>query len=354
MKHEIHSLTGLRGIAAFYVMIFHFMNGFFIKNYQTFPTALNLFFKNTISHGYLSVDIFFMLSSFVLCLRYQNEFKNKMEINSYQNFMKRRFKRIYPVYFICIIFTMLVFKNFSIYNFIFESLLLNAYTDINLYNYNIATWSLSIEWTIYLIFPFILFVLQKFSKIFLITLLIVSFWILYHIQFLSVSIFNFRLMAISKIEPTYNLNIHFGFLALLRALISYFLGYLIFKYHKFFNHKIIFILSIILIIPVVFYNVNDVFIIILFMFFFAGLLKENFISKFLQSPPLIYLGKISYSLYLFHVVIISIVRQYSLNSNFKVDTLSFFTVPVILSLLFAVLSYELFEKRLTKILFQVK
>lgn len=125
MKHEISSLTGLRGVAAFYVMIFHYMNSFFITHYEMDSTISNLILKNIVAHGYLAVDLFFMLSAFVLTLRYKDIFKEKVSFNSYWNFMKKRFRRLYPVYLICILFTMILFRNIPIlycWKFLFSKL----------------------------------------------------------------------------------------------------------------------------------------------------------------------------------------------------------------------------------------
>ena len=48
---EIKALTGLRGVAAIYVMIFHYYSGLPLSNPGT----------TLISHGYLAVDLFFVL-----------------------------------------------------------------------------------------------------------------------------------------------------------------------------------------------------------------------------------------------------------------------------------------------------
>lgn len=349
MKHEISSLTGLRGVAAFYVMIFHYMNSFFITHYEIDPTISNLILKNIVAHGYLAVDLFFMLSAFVLTLRYKDAFKEKVAFNSYWNFMKKRFRRLYPVYFLCVLCTMLLFKNYSIFIFL-ELFFLNAFSDVNLYNFNIATWSLSIEWTVYLFFPFLLLIFQKFSKVHHILLFIFSIFLLYYIQTIQISIFSVRTFSIDEIRSNNNLNIHFGFPALLRGFLAYYLGYLIFKYHKYLNKKILFFFSIVVLFATMIFNYNDIFILISFMLFFAGILKENVISKFLQISPVKYLGEISYSLYLFHIVIFNLMQKYDWGL-IKINTLPFFLITIVLSLIFAVFSYEIFEKRLAKILF---
>ena len=62
-------------------------------------------FKN----GYLGVDIFFVISGFVITKNLYEEFKEKKEIN-FLNFYKKRFKRIFPVLFFILIIVFLFYK----------------------------------------------------------------------------------------------------------------------------------------------------------------------------------------------------------------------------------------------------
>ncbi len=53
---EISSLTGLRGAAATYVLVYH------AHEYATIPAPLN----TILHHGYIAVDIFFILGAIQL------------------------------------------------------------------------------------------------------------------------------------------------------------------------------------------------------------------------------------------------------------------------------------------------
>jgi|GEM_PF-3950304 len=64
-QYEIKSLTGLRGIAAVYVMPFHFK----------FSNFTSEFIKQFFDHGYLAVDIFFVLGGFIMVLTYKSLFQ---------------------------------------------------------------------------------------------------------------------------------------------------------------------------------------------------------------------------------------------------------------------------------------
>lgn len=83
---EIRSLTGLRGVAACLVMVFHLSHG----------TIENDFIRTFVSHGYLAVDMFLILSGFVLALTYYPRLQR--DDFSYLDFLCHRLIRIWPVY----------------------------------------------------------------------------------------------------------------------------------------------------------------------------------------------------------------------------------------------------------------
>src|SRR3979490_2903480 len=76
---EIRSLTGLRGIAALWVVALHleFTRAPFINN------------------GYLGVDLFFVLSGYVMALNYGWP---RMRLGDYCRFLRKRLARTYPLY----------------------------------------------------------------------------------------------------------------------------------------------------------------------------------------------------------------------------------------------------------------
>ena len=57
---EVRALTGLRGVAALYVVLHHFFSPYSSTN---LPQSL-------LAHGYLAVDLFFTLSGFVMALNF--------------------------------------------------------------------------------------------------------------------------------------------------------------------------------------------------------------------------------------------------------------------------------------------
>lgn len=83
-------LDGLRGIAAFVVIWYHFGEGF-----ATSPV------DQMINHGYLAVDFFFVLSGFVLGYAYDNRWKNGSMTAG--RFMLRRVIRLHPMVILSVI-----------------------------------------------------------------------------------------------------------------------------------------------------------------------------------------------------------------------------------------------------------
>jgi peptidoglycan/LPS O-acetylase OafA/YrhL len=149
---EIRALTGLRGLAALHVMIFHY--------YIPIP------FSNPVStflaHGYLQVDLFFVLSGFVMALTYSRMFEPGWTSSAFTKFMGRRFARIYPLYFVTTVCAFLLISAGLLEESgphiatLKSSLMLNL-AMIQSWGFaeslNVPAWSISAELAAYLVFP---------------------------------------------------------------------------------------------------------------------------------------------------------------------------------------------------------
>jgi len=93
---EINALTGLRGVAALCVVLYHWKDG----AERLFMRGPRLTFE---AHGYLSVDLFFVLSGFVMALNYDGMFARRITRVNYTKFLGKRFARIYPMYLFCLV-----------------------------------------------------------------------------------------------------------------------------------------------------------------------------------------------------------------------------------------------------------
>jgi peptidoglycan/LPS O-acetylase OafA/YrhL len=175
MNTQIGGLTSLRGIAALIVVVFHFA-------YYTLPStgvvlsAYSNFFRN----GYLAVDLFFMLSGFIMAYVYVDQFSNGVSKSNYREYLRSRFARIYPLHLftlatlVCLEIVKIFLPNFHAFTgtFTFRSLFANIFLlqvfDLNspplLWGktyWNEPAWSISVEFVIYFLFPFVLFSLLK-------------------------------------------------------------------------------------------------------------------------------------------------------------------------------------------------
>ncbi|HCT7002350.1 acyltransferase family protein [Morganella morganii] len=154
-------INGLRAIAVLSVLIFHFN-----------PSYL--------PGGFVGVDVFFVISGFLMTSIIFRGIGN----NSFStwNFLKARAKRIVPalttVIIICLLFGYLCFDVISykilgqhsagsltfISNYIYQYE--SGYFDESSRNKVLLhTWSLSVEWQFYIIYPIILSILSKFISI---------------------------------------------------------------------------------------------------------------------------------------------------------------------------------------------
>ncbi len=151
MRKEIKGLTGIRGLAASYVALYHF-------HFADSLTAEA--WSPLVNHGYIAVDLFFVLSGFVMALTYGERFVAGYDMASHRNFMWRRFARIYPVYLLISLFVVaisLIGVSTQTPPSVFEALcnLLLVQTWGLSRSMVGPAWSISVEWAVYFAFPMI-------------------------------------------------------------------------------------------------------------------------------------------------------------------------------------------------------
>ncbi len=155
LREDIKPLTGIRGVAAFMIVLYHLhFNPSFADDYFPF-----------IHKAYLSVDLFFVLSGFVLALRYRAWFATGITTASVGAFMVQRIGRIYPPYILAtaIYFTKWLVNlrgerviDFHSYDIVANVLLIQAW-GIGAKTICGPSWSVSVELFAYLLFPVLIF-----------------------------------------------------------------------------------------------------------------------------------------------------------------------------------------------------
>ena len=159
-KEEIDALTGVRGVAAVIVIAYH-----------TYPAAdFPLGISHLVARGYLAVDVFFVLSGFVMALTYGRMFRDRVTLPSFCTFLMRRVARLYPLYIVFlglrIAYSLAVYGSLQVPGGWFAMNLPLPVKDIiaNIFmiqSWGVAkavttpTWSISTEWGAYFVFPFI-------------------------------------------------------------------------------------------------------------------------------------------------------------------------------------------------------
>ncbi len=331
MKKQIPSLNGLRALSILLVLIAHVQ----IMNFHL-PNGPG---------GQIGVNIFFIISGFLITYLLLKE-ENATHNISLKDFYIRRSLRIFPVFYF-MLFVYFILQLFGILHIGLSSWLSSlTYTKFFFAKKQDDWetghfWSLSVEENFYLIWPFVFAYLKKYRAFFAFAIfLIVPFVRLYT----DVSVMHLftradALMAGCILALYYNRVIKFvltkplivlltPFATLMFCLLSkkIFLGY----HTNFMNHFILAFLGSFGTLT----NLSMVVIIVISINF-----TDNLYFKFLNSRLLNYIGKLSYSLYLWQALF------FSRHMGF----LAHFPVNMLFIALIALLSYNLIEKPFLKL-----
>lgn len=176
LKHQIDALTGIRFFAAFAVLIFHSGAGFLVR--MNFP----LFITTLIQKGYMGVSLFFVLSGFILTFNYSDRIE---DWKNWYSFGIARFARIYPVYLLSLMIAYpIVHNQLSVMQILKVLFMVQSYgrpSSSEGYLWVMQAWTISVEFFFYLIFPFLLNLVNRMSKHFLppaiaLTGFVIVFW----------------------------------------------------------------------------------------------------------------------------------------------------------------------------------
>jgi peptidoglycan/LPS O-acetylase OafA/YrhL len=340
-------VDGLRAVAIFLVLIFHASS-------------------NLLRGGYVGVDVFFVISGYLITRIILNGIAN----NSFSvlKFYQRRILRIFPALILIIIVVNLLgllvllpdelanLGKHSIAASLFSSNFLLYqevdYFDVTPYAKPLRhMWSLGVEEQFYIIFPMLLVGLSKFRRLsfpFVIFLLIFSFtlnvWLVENLKYSAAYYMPFSRfweLMIGAILAFY--EIKKGALHAVKYLKVHF------PFHLgpvFYN--IVSILGILLIIiPAYFLSEESPFpgYLALAPTFGAALIIYSGIDgqgfRLLRGKFIVSIGKISYPLYLWHWILLSLLFFYSDGAPGRLSRV----IIIVLSFLFAILTYQFIEKK---------
>lgn len=333
-QESIDTLTSLRGIAALWVFMAHI---FFNYPFFLFTRKIGTdYSKIIIQNGFFGVDLFFILSGFIICYVYYDRiFEKGSACKNIVRFYLLRLARIYPVHLFMLLL-MFLYNHQRIFSYN-EQFLQSALLNLSLTNswsqksnvltWNIISWSLSVEWFLYLSFPLILFMLKRIDKIWKIILAMILLYIGHYFIILMSNPNGVGIHILLDIYPNPRLKppiVLYG--NLLRGIFCFLIGCLIFKiytsgiFYKLRWTAIFYCLLATLICLIVY---NRTFNMIHVIFFYALLtcliysmiFLKGITKKILCSSVFIYLGKISFSFYMVHPLYISFLGN-SLETHF--------------------------------------
>ena len=327
-------IDGLRAISVLIVIFYH--------------SNISYFDKKFLSGGYVGVDIFFVISGYLISSIILKELKETNKF-SFVNFYKRRARRILPALFFVMLISFPFAYYFTLPNFFVDyskSIISSVIFVSNIYFWSqgsgydllqyvefqpfLHTWSLSVEEQFYFLQPIILLLTFKYLRRFLpivilfglFSSLILSNWMSYNHASFNFYVLPTRgwellagtFLAFYEIKIGRNNN---KFLNLVLPLVGLIL-ILFFAFsadHETFHPS--------------FYTVIPVIGACLIIWFST---EENFITKILSSNLFVGIGLISYSLYLWHYPILIFFKE--------INVLILFLLTFVLS----ILTYKFIEK----------
>ncbi|MFY9309396.1 MAG: acyltransferase [Bacteroidia bacterium] len=336
-KNYLPELDGLRFLAFLFVFIGHF------HAFSDIP-FLSILYK----YGYIGVDLFFALSAYLFTKLLSTEYRSTGKINL-KKFYIRRVLRIWPLYFTFILLSIgILFWAGAV----FTPKLLKLIGTYLTFSYNIFLpffgrhiplphaghlWTVCYEEQFYLLIPFLIPLLIRMSTRQRIILFISSFVLLNCI----------RWWFIEKQMPF--LFIYFlpvtHFEAILLGIVVGFMKRGTFKMAIY--PIILAILSIYLFIALTFLpDIQTVSYLLFISYSLAGLfaavllyaiLNSGYLKKIFSYQPLVFLGKRSYGLYVYHTFATSVISGYSDNLYLS------FIIAMSFTIVLSVVSYKFLE-----------
>ena len=302
----LSSLTALRGVAALLVAIFHFE----MAAARFVPAAQSMFFEKC----YLMVDLFFIMSGFIMLHVYSKDFNSKIQGETLRKFFVARFARVYPLHLFSLLLLMVIVRWLTDWgnppilleqpsDILPNVLLLHSFGFTKIYSWNIPSWSISAEFAAYLLFPFLALFLnrKRLIAVLLLTVLVV-------VAYYSIMYVLPRKNPINPAIPVpHNLNTTFDY-GYIRGIAGFVTGMLVYLVYGLQSFKRAFsgdIISILLMLGVglsLHYALNDGVTVLLFaMLVLSVAANTGKVATFFNTRVMQFLGDISYSIYLMQI-----------------------------------------------------
>lgn len=172
---QVHALTGVRIVAAMWVVLFH-VRGNIASEFPWLGEVIG----PVLAHGELGVDLFFALSGYVLALNYGERMGLRLDRNATVKFWWARLARVWPAYVFMLVFAAVWHglllarqsddpvdvRDYSVGSFLRQLTLVVQWTEpgFERLTWNGAAWSVSAEAFAYLLFPVMVLLVFRLNR----------------------------------------------------------------------------------------------------------------------------------------------------------------------------------------------
>src|ERR1700682_1554172 len=222
----LSNLTPLRGIAALWIVVFHFS--------EIVAKFVSTNYSLLLAKGYLMVDLFFIMSGFIITHVYNKKFQSGLSSKNFRDFIVARFARVYPLHFFTLALLVLLVASSKGWNPVQDPaaittnlLLIHSFGIHKIFTWNVPSWSISAEWWAYMLFPaLVIFINRKKGlAIGFLTLFVVAAYLAIMFWIPRVNIFD------PSAPPRRNLDVTFDY-GYLRGLAGFISGMLLHKIYE--------------------------------------------------------------------------------------------------------------------------
>lgn len=334
-------IDGMRFLAIMPVVLMHFESNIHKLNPAAqadpdYGQGLFFYFLHSGGHGVL---LFFVISGFIIARPFIASFRDKKTAFRYRSYLARRFIRLEPAYFICLLLAFVAqiyVMNIDAMDLLPHLLAAAGYMHSIVYGewnvLNGVTWSLEVEFQFYVLAPLFasIFLISDPTKRRVITIVAIIAWI-----------------GVARLSYDWSqLNLKWSII----TYGSYFLtGFLLADLHSAgaFNRKslwfdILGIASLLLI----FSPSRPIYDTVFYLALFIGVFNSRYLIEFLRQPLIFIIGGMCYTVYLYHYPLTYFLGklgpQVSLTNSYTINVLinGMLYIPVILlacSILFLVI-----------------
>lgn len=163
MKKNIPEITGMRGLAALYVVLLHVLVAWGGITGKPLPSEVKRYAFN---HGWIGVDFFFVLSGFLLALPLLTKLDGVKTREFWGSYLMKRWLRIAPPYYLAILFTALLLGEIAYLvrepmDVFLHVLYLHTFSIDTFGTINPVFWTLGVEFQFYVLLPLLVVLLAR-------------------------------------------------------------------------------------------------------------------------------------------------------------------------------------------------